>query len=400
MKHTRTFPTTPAILCAWALAGCMSMLLPAAPAPPQRRLIDGFEDLAGWKTGGQKEVSFQVSDKHVKQGMHSLWMHVEIDHHQAEEVKKAKYPMGWPSIKKTYETPVDLSGSDFIEFDVFFESKSGMDPDFALNVTISNSEEKVLYRTVMTDIRHGKWAHEKLCIRDIACADNVGSISFWLSESVYKHGAVIDFYIDHLRATQAVDYETPPVAPVRRPLARSDAAVLWLEGPTRKIMRTEDVILTGAVRPEVELSMARNETEAVQLVLRPQQEGGVGDVSVTAGPLIGPGGAEIAAENVSWSPVFYVPANEGPPEGLPDGLPGPKPFPANKQWHYPIWLEVTAPSGTAPGDYTAPVTVKTEGGGDFDVKLRVHVWDFELPVKQHLRTSTTIYGPWGSMPST
>jgi len=395
MKHHDWFLTTFAVLSIVLLSGCAGIAPSGGSAQTERRrLIDGFEDIAGWETGGQREVSFQLSDQHVKEGAHSLQMHVEIDHRQAEKIEKEQYPMGWPSVKKTYDKPIDLSGCDFIEFDVFFESAVAEDPDFALNVTISNREEKVLYRTVLTDLRHGKWAHEKFCIRDIACASEVGAISFWLSESVYKHGAVIDFYIDDLRATSAVDYQAPPVVPVRRPLARSDAAILWLEGPTRKIMRTEEVALAGVAEAAVDLSLARNETEAIQLVLRPQCDGGVGEVSVAVGELNGSNGAKITAENVFWSSVFYVPANEGPAEGLPDGLPGPKPFKADRQWQYPIWLEVTAPAGTPPGNYTAPVTVKTEQG-NFEVELRVHVWDFEIPVKQHLRTSTTIYGPWG-----
>jgi len=44
----------------------------------------------------------------------------------------------------------------------------------------------------------------------------------------------------------------------------------------------------------------------VQLVLQPLTEGGVGDVSLKAGTLTGPGGAQIAAENISWSPVVLV----------------------------------------------------------------------------------------------
>lgn len=82
----------------------------------QRQVIDSFEDIAGWKTGGQKEVRFELSDKHVKQGGHSLRMHVGIDHHQAKEVKKQKYPMGWPALRKSYGTPVGLSDCDFIDF--------------------------------------------------------------------------------------------------------------------------------------------------------------------------------------------------------------------------------------------------------------------------------------------
>ena len=376
MGHTLRF-----ILPAW--------LLCTMCAVAQELMLEDFETLDGWTTGGQREISFDLSDERVKQGERSLHIHVEIDHEHAEAIEEVKYPMGWPSTKKEYDPAIDVSEYDFLEFDVYFESRRGVDPDFALHVTV-----KGIYRTTLIDLRHGKWAHEKLCIRDVAGADKLEQISFWLSESTYDHGDVIDFYIDNLRATKAADYRPPAIRPVRYPVARSEAAALWMEGPARKIMRTEEVDLSGPAEPVVSMSAARNETEAVQLVVRPLVEGGVGEVSVEVGELTGPGGAKIAAENLSWSPVYYVPAKEGPPEGLPDGLPGPKAFTADQQWHYPVWLEVYVPPDTPAGDYAAPVTVRT-GQGDLSAQLRLHVWDFEIPVRQHLRTSTTIYGPWG-----
>jgi hypothetical protein len=378
------------------LAARLPMLLLATvpPAFGQELLVEGFETADGWRTGGQDEISFDLSGEYVTEGERSLHLHIEIDHENAEAVREVKYPMGWPSVTKEYETGIDLSDYDFLEFDVYFESERRRDPDFAMHVIIKDGEGRGLYRTTLIDVRDRKWAHEKLCIRDIPTAGDYAYLHFSLSESCYDHGDVIDFYIDNLRATKDAGYRPPAVRSVRHPVARSEAAVLWAEGPARKIMRTEEVDLSGPVDPIVQMEAARNETEAVQLVVRPLAENGVGEISVEVGNLDGPRGARIAAENISWSPVAYVPAREGPPEGLPDGLPGQEPFAAGQQWHYPIWLEVHVPPGTAAGEYSAPVTVHTERG-DLRAELRLHVWDFDIPVKQHLRTSTTIYGPYG-----
>ena len=46
----------------------------------QDLLVEGFESLDGWRTGGQKEIRFDLDDRHVKQGKHSLHLHVEIEH--------------------------------------------------------------------------------------------------------------------------------------------------------------------------------------------------------------------------------------------------------------------------------------------------------------------------------
>jgi len=382
------------VVCAAALL--VIVVLPAAATlSAQDRLVDDFESLDGWKSGGQKEIRFDLSDRHVKQGRFAFHFHIEVDHQDTMKGGKPNpYPMGWPSVTREYASPIDLSAFDFLEMDIYFENTRGVDPDFGLHFIAKDSHGRAFYSTTFTDLKHGQWAHEKLCIRDLRGARDLGELHFFISESDYDHGDVIDFSIDNLRATRAVEYRPPEIRPVRHPLAKSDAAVLWLEGSCDKVRRTDVVDLQGPADPVFHIWSARNETEAVQLVVRPLASGGVGEVRVELSPLIGPDRAQIGEEHVSWSPVAYVPAKEGPPEGLPDGLPGGKPFVADKPWQYPIWLEVYVPPGTPAGDYAAPVTVRTERG-DLNAGLRLHVWDFDVPVRQSLRTNTTIYGPYG-----
>jgi len=360
-------------------------------AQPDSMLVEGFESLDGWRTGGQKEISYDLSDKYTKEGQYSLHLHVEMDHEHKDAEEKPKYPMGWPSVTKEYESGIDLSEYDFLELDIYYESERRLDPDFAIHIIVKDSKGRGIYSTTFIDLRDRKWAHEKLCIRDISNIGDFGYLHFFLSESVYDHGDVINFYIDNLRATKASDYQPPVVEPVRHLVAESDTALLWVEGSARKVMRTEELSLAGTKDSVVKMSAARNETEAIQLVVRPIVEGGVGQVSLGVGDLKGADGAGISAENVFWSQVYYVPAREG---NLPDGLPGPKPFAADEQWQYPIWLEVYVPPDTPAGDYSAPVTVHTDKG-ELSAKLNLHVWNFDIPVKQHLRTSTTIYTPYG-----
>lgn len=375
----------------------VALLLIATPAiAGQEMPIDGFEapnpDL--WETGGQKEVSFSFDGAHVIEGEQALRIHVEIDHHDVEFVEGKSYPMGWPSVRGHYDPAPDLREYDFLEFDVYFESSLDKDPDFALNVTVFGPDETHMYPARLTDLHHGEWAHEKLCIRDLPNREALTKIHWWLSESQYEDGEVIDFWVDNVHATKAEGYQPPDVVPVRHALHRADFATLWMEGPAVKVRRAERVELPGEADPTVRMSAARNETEAAQLVLTVADADGIGEVSVDVGELTGPHGATIAPENVTWSQVANVPANEGPPEGLPDALPGPKPFAADGSGNWPIWLEVYVPTGTPAGDYEAPITVRTSEG-DLQCSLALHVRAFEIPVKQSLRTSTTIYGPWG-----
>jgi len=52
------------------------------------------------------------------------------------------------------------------------------------------------------------------------------------------------------------------------------------------------------------------------------------------------------------------------------------------------------PEGTPAGEYSAPLTVRT-GRGDLSAEVRLHVWDFDIPLEQHLPTNVYIYGPEG-----
>ncbi|MBN1676359.1 MAG: sigma-70 family RNA polymerase sigma factor [Kiritimatiellae bacterium] len=365
----------------------------AARAPYEGLLIDDFETLDGWKTGAQKEASFRQSRQWVKRGRHALNFRVAVDHHDAETVGAKKYPMGWPSVRKQYSQPIDLSGYDFVEFDVYFTSSLRKDPDFALNVTLKDGDGRHIYGTCLTDLRQGRWSHEQLCIRGLPWAAGFQNLSFWLSESSYDHGEVADFFIDNVRATQAGHYRPASPEPVRRLLKETETAILWLEGPTTKIQASEEVSFSGAADPVVRLAAARNEREAVQVVLRPRAAPGLGEVTVELSDLRGPGNAVIPAAHLSWSPVGYVPVEKYGPEGWPDPLPGPRAFAADQARHYPIWLEVHVPPDTPAGDYQGGVRIRAQRE-ELTVPLVVHVWDFDVPVYQHARTTVFIYGPW------
>ena len=51
---------------------CFILLLNASSvfAQPDSMLVEGFESLDAWRTGGQKEISYDLSDKYTKEGQH------------------------------------------------------------------------------------------------------------------------------------------------------------------------------------------------------------------------------------------------------------------------------------------------------------------------------------------
>ena len=138
------------------------------------------------------------------------------------------------------------------------------------------------------------------------------------------------------------------------------------------------------------LSAARNDREAVQIVVRNAR--GFAGLTATAASLSGPGGATISAENVkvlrvAYHFVHHATDGTGAVDHWPDALPPlgePIDVPAGK--NQPLWVLIHVPKDAAPGDYSGEVTLKADGVSVV-VPIELHVWDFTLPERNHLDTA-------------
>ncbi|MCD6351298.1 MAG: DUF4091 domain-containing protein [Armatimonadetes bacterium] len=355
---------------------------------PAAKMVEDFESLDAWRTR-DKEISISLDQAHARTGKSCLHLRMAVDLKNGD----TKYPMGWPAATKTYAEPIDLAGWQFLEFDLYFNSSLHRDPDFAMHVTLRDEKGRTFYRTTLTDLRQGKWAHERLCIAGMPNL-RLGELHLWFSEETYDHGEIVDIYVDSLRATRAPARPKLPdfsAGPTRGVLASGPRAKLWLAEPVEKVLRKAAPPTARLKR--LRLAGARNEYVSAQVVLQPAAEA-TGAVRVSMSDLRGPGGATLAASNLWWSAVDYVPAREGPKEGLPDPLPGPKPFVADQPWNYPLWLDLYVPPEAHPGEYKGSLTV-TFGDERLTVPVALRVFGFSVPKTQSVGFVTHIYGPWG-----
>ncbi|MFQ5809439.1 MAG: hypothetical protein ACE5JM_07460, partial [Armatimonadota bacterium] len=170
-------------------------------------------------------------------------------------------------------------------------------------------------------------------------------------------------------------------------LGDSDTWTLWWCPATHKVSRTRPAP-TRRYRG-MTLDAAKNEYEALQLVLRP--EGDMTDVEIEVDDLRGPRGAVISRENIDIDLVGYVPVQvptdaAGCVGDWPDPLPHyDGPFAAPASTNQPIWLTVYVPPDAAAGDYTANVTLRS-GDRSAVIPLRLHVYDFALPKETHVQS--------------
>jgi hypothetical protein len=177
------------------------------------------------------------------------------------------------------------------------------------------------------------------------------------------------------------------------PVGGPDAAVWWASSGWKVSDLREIPPARGTA---VKLSAARNEAEAVQVVVRPGRP--LTGFSASCGPLKGPRGAVIPASRVDLLKVAYVPVAV-PTDSLgcvadwPDPLPPLPPLsvlPAER--NFPVWIRVRVPRGIPAGTYRGQVRMKA-GGWSAAVPLEVEVRGFDLPDRMTCETAFG-FNPW------
>lgn len=170
----------------------------------------------------------------------------------------------------------------------------------------------------------------------------------------------------------------------------SDVAQLWWASSGWKVSMQRSVPTAASER--IVIRAAKNESEAAQLVVRPNVE--IGGFTALGAALTGPGGAAIPDSHVNVLRVRYV-QTERATDGStvvgqwPDPLPpATTPITLAANTNQPLWVRVTVPPGVPAGEYNGSVALRGNGYA-VDVPLRVEVFDFELPTRP---ACTTTFG--------
>lgn len=154
---------------------------------------------------------------------------------------------------------------------------------------------------------------------------------------------------------------------------------LWWCDATRKVSRTRPAPETQS--EAVRLEAARNDFEAVQVVVRPERA--LSGLKCGVGDLTGPGAARIARDQIQILRVRYVnvtaPTDKvGQTGEWPDPLPPLKePIDVPAGVNQPLWILIHVPKTAAAGDYSGRLEL-TADGWSAQVPLKLRVWNFTL----------------------
>ncbi len=166
-----------------------------------------------------------------------------------------------------------------------------------------------------------------------------------------------------------------------------ETVALWWADSGWKVSQTRPAPTDEST--QMSLSLAGNESEAVQLVLRPDRE--LRGLNVSIGALTGPKGQQLPNDAVQLRQVRYVfveTASDtiGQVGNWPDPLPL---LPAGLNLaagqNMPIWLCVNAPKDTPAGIYKTEIELKADGFSA-KVPISVQVYGFSLPDESSVRS--------------
>jgi len=174
------------------------------------------------------------------------------------------------------------------------------------------------------------------------------------------------------------------------PVAEAAGFTVGFTASFEKIFLEPPIGFTGNFDDRAEISLARGEVEAVQLVLFPEED--VAGVSIEVGELVGPGGATIPREGIEVRVVGYVNLLEAKTDGgrtgwHPDPLLPNQPVDLVAGTPQPYLIAVRAEPGTPPGIYEGPITIESAGGAPVERVLAVTVWDVTLPSTPRFKTA-------------
>ncbi|MCX5759278.1 MAG: hypothetical protein NTU83_12370, partial [Candidatus Hydrogenedentes bacterium] len=179
---------------------------------------------------------------------------------------------------------------------------------------------------------------------------------------------------------------------LKRTLAFPGDTAIWTASSMEKIFREDIPESDGRFDPMVRVSLARNERESFQIVVRPSKDRDLHRVTFKipslvhrgSGQPLGPDAIRIA--NVGYVPIRVPSQYEGPTGEWPDPLPPFASFTAPGERCSPTWFTVYAPPKAPAGVYTGHIAMSSDEAGEVVLPIEVTVYDFDLPVTPALKT--------------
>ncbi|MDD4869677.1 MAG: hypothetical protein PHR77_03885 [Kiritimatiellae bacterium] len=164
-------------------------------------VIDDGTELAA-KKWVVAEATATSDSKHIKTAKTALHFHINVDWKDGEK----NYPIGWPRLN--IRVPPDMqnwSNFDYLLFSIFVESSRTNLPATPLGFSLYLSGKKQGFNRPFTELQIGKWTDYKIPLREIVNTNACTGMQFHISESNYRDGDILDFWIDSIVLTRYLE---------------------------------------------------------------------------------------------------------------------------------------------------------------------------------------------------
>ncbi len=197
------------------LAACAASAAPKTVFEGKKEILrlDGWAQAGRWTTA---ECQVTQSKDLLADGRPTIRMHIPVDFYAGEK----KYPVGWPRAWITLHSSWERDWTRFerFEFKVYTKFSRAKLPRTPVTLILYCPNKTRMWTRTLTELKINQWTAFSLPVSRLKYADNVHALKFSISESNYRHGDRIDFYIGGFRLSRssecvlsAMRMETPAI---------------------------------------------------------------------------------------------------------------------------------------------------------------------------------------------
>ncbi len=211
-----------AVAAALVLSATPPRLEAQGDQPPMEALVLADGDSGSeWRPA---EATMEPDDVHARDGR-AMHFHIDVNY----ETGQPDYPIGWP---RTYmsvrEDQRDWRDWDFIDFWLYADTSRESLPGTPLGFIVRCPDKPNSYNRTLSEAHKGEWVHFRVPISELPNAGDCTAVQFYISESNYRHGDVLDFWIDDLKLLRYAEPTIVRIQPLNEVLY-ADLAVLRVE---------------------------------------------------------------------------------------------------------------------------------------------------------------------------
>ena len=242
------------------LAGAVRAQVPIREGAMEKLVIAPGTNPDAWVAA---EATMASSVEMARTGEAALHFHIDVDHYAGE----VNYPIGWPRAFIALGEPWQQNWADYDSLRLWVYTDTSRDslPSAPLGMIIHAPDKAHSFNYTMGELVKGEWVSIEIPLTRIPNPSEVTRIQFFISESNYRHGDVVDFYIDDICLLRHAAAHVSDLA-VRPRVAYSDLSavmVVFRALGIRAEARTPATLTLNSdgnqlVRSDVEVSRGTN----------------------------------------------------------------------------------------------------------------------------------------------